>query len=357
MSNNLLSKMRKHLYLFFLILIFFSNNIFCSEKNIDKNLKINIPENHNYYEITFKDLASNISSFNLNDKIFDALGMSSESKFLVISNNKNSINFFKDLTNDKGLNKLNKKYLEPIMQIGNDQRFIKIITQEIKKIYPNENLNNISEEKILLLIEQLFENSIFVKKINKLYQPIIDKFEKEYSLQNYTIIFLGDKKIKNIDQIKKRNINELTKIVKNSLADIYFKTKDPTLKSLSDYKFIVNMNEKGDLFLYSDDVLKNQFYNKKYYQELYVTTFNDRLFFSISICVDNCNKTTELANILKPSNIYLSIKQNLDINSKNNINPKNKASISSQLIKLNELFKSGVLTKDEFEKAKKRILE
>ena len=34
-----------------------------------------------------------------------------------------------------------------------------------------------------------------------------------------------------------------------------------------------------------------------------------------------------------------------------------KNELSDELLKLNELFQSGILTKEEFEKAKKRILE
>ena len=39
-----------------------------------------------------------------------------------------------------------------------------------------------------------------------------------------------------------------------------------------------------------------------------------------------------------------------------NISSENSSSIVENLNKLNELYKSGVLTKDEFEKAKKKIL-
>ena len=49
----------------------------------------------------------------------------------------------------------------------------------------------------------------------------------------------------------------------------------------------------------------------------------------------------------------------MDSNKKNKINletTSNKENIVDQLKKLNDLYKSGVLTKEEFEKAKKKIL-
>ena len=51
---------------------------------------------------------------------------------------------------------------------------------------------------------------------------------------------------------------------------------------------------------------------------------------------------------------------NLDVSKKedddSNLNLE-KNNISDELVQLNELFKSGVLTKEEFEKAKKKLIE
>ena len=52
-------------------------------------------------------------------------------------------------------------------------------------------------------------------------------------------------------------------------------------------------------------------------------------------------------------------KSNLEIEKDDNVDnfPNNTESLSEELDKLNELLKSGALTQEEFEKAKKKILD
>ena len=46
-----------------------------------------------------------------------------------------------------------------------------------------------------------------------------------------------------------------------------------------------------------------------------------------------------------------------DVNDENENNLENNTALSSEIEKLNELFKSGALNKEEFEKAKAKLLE
>ena len=57
----------------------------------------------------------------------------------------------------------------------------------------------------------------------------------------------------------------------------------------------------------------------------------------------------DFAKTIGPSNLYKGLKIKTQINS-------NIYDIASQLEQLNKLYKSGVLTKDEFIKAKKKLL-
>ncbi len=69
---------------------------------------------------------------------------------------------------------------------------------------------------------------------------------------------------------------------------------------------------------------------------------------ALSICVEKCNGSTDFLNIIKPSNLY--VESNL------NIDATDSGDLTEQLKGLNELYKSGALTKEEFEKAKKKLL-
>ena len=66
------------------------------------------------------------------------------------------------------------------------------------------------------------------------------------------------------------------------------------------------------------------------------------------LCFVDCNNYKNFKKIVKPiSSLGKSVNKDNSIKNNNFIN---------QLKQLNDLYKSGVLTKEEFEKAKKRIL-
>ena len=100
--------------------------------------------------------------------------------------------------------------------------------------------------------------------------------------------------------------------------------------------------------MYSDDSLQSPYLSSQFYQEIFLTTHNDKLFIAISICVEKCNGSTDFLNIIKPSNLYVESIPNIDATGSNDL--------IKQLKTLNELYESGALTKEEFTKAKKKLL-
>ena len=64
----------------------------------------------------------------------------------------------------------------------------------------------------------------------------------------------------------------------------------------------ISKNHNGNLYLYSDDSLQSPYLSSQFYQEIFLTTHNDKLFIAISICVEKCNGSTDFLNIIKPSN-------------------------------------------------------
>ena len=79
--------------------------------------------------------------------------------------------------------------------------------------------------------------------------------------------------------------------------------------------------------------------------------FDSKTYAFISACYVDCSKfNSKFNNMIKP--VFSTIKKTVKtktINSSNN-------DLIEQLEQLNSLFKSGVLTKEEFAKAKKKIL-
>ena len=89
-------------------------------------------------------------------------------------------------------------------------------------------------------------------------------------------------------------------------------------------------------------------YSAKYY----LTLKNDKIFGIFQECIFNCsNFEKKFKKMINPI-----INGDKEIKKKNIKTNSNSSNIVDQLNSLNELYKSGVLTKEEFEKAKKKIL-
>ena len=85
-----------------------------------------------------------------------------------------------------------------------------------------------------------------------------------------------------------------------------------------------------------------------YMRSMMIILKNNSLYLIYRLCFVDCINYNNFKKMVKPiSSAGKSINQDNVIKNNNFIN---------QLKQLNELYKSGVLTKEEFEKAKKRIL-
>ena len=85
---------------------------------------------------------------------------------------------------------------------------------------------------------------------------------------------------------------------------------------------------------------------------LFLTEHNDKAIMLISACYVNCSKFNAKFDKMKKNSFSNTKINKVKINNRNDIN----SNIVEQLDQLNSLYKSGVLTKEEFEKAKKKIL-
>jgi hypothetical protein len=325
-----------------------SANVEAKTKIISNGLSINIPNKYKYFELTFRQLVSRFPEIVSDEQIYEDLGIGMGAKLIVIANNRKTIKFFDDATSVTGLEKLNKKHLQPIMKKFSDPKFLKAIMRDIQKMAPNEDLESMTEEEIMELMGELYENPKMIKKYERLLKPYIKKFNTEYDLDKYTILLIGDKKAELVDEIKDQDIGDLNQVVREGLIEIYEESNDPSLKYLKDWQFKIEKNHNQNLYLYSNDSLQSPYLSSRFYQEIFLTSHEDQILLAISICVKKCNGSTDFLNIIEPTNLYVKSSFNNEAIDSSNI--------SEQLKTLSELYKSGALTKEEFTKAKKKLL-
>ena len=180
-----------------------SGNVFAKSKNIGNGLSINIPNNYKYFEITVKQLVSRFPDIELNE-LDEDFGVGLGTKLIVIANNKKTIKFFDDVTSVTGLEKLNRKHLQPLMQKFQDPKFLEKMMKIIQKEEPNVDFEHITEEEMIQLMEKISDNPKMIKTFERLFKPYFKKFNAEYDPDKYTILLIGDKKAKFIDEIRNK---------------------------------------------------------------------------------------------------------------------------------------------------------
>ena len=159
------------------------------------------------------------------------------------------------------------------------------------------------------------------------------------------------------DSSQVSNATQSTKEIRKTLT--YLGGNNKTILINEDMTIILNefkiaKNEYGNLFLKSNgkmiwvmgamklDIMLN----------LFVTENSDKAYLFMSACYVNCSKfNSKFDKMIKPINSTNTKVQ------KTTINTSDDGSLTEQLQVLTELYKSGTLSKEEFEKAKKKILD
>ena len=170
----------------------------------------------------------------------------------------------------------------------------------------------------------------------------------------------GDEVSDMITELQNMNNSELeqsTKEIRKTLTYLGGNNKsivinDDMTINLNEFK--IAKNEYGNLFLKSNgkmiwvmgamklDIMLN----------LFVTENSDKAYLFMSACYVNCSKfNSKFDKMIKPINSTNTKVQ------KTTINTSDDGSLTEQLQVLTELYKSGTLSKEEFEKAKKKILD
>jgi len=329
---------------------------FAEKKNIGNGLTINIPNGYHYFELTLKQIVTRFPSIDITDFTNSDFGIGENAKLVILANNKKTIKLVENISSVSGLARLTEDYWEPFLGLKEDPEFMKIIESYAKKKFPKIDLDNPSDEEWQIIFATVFGDKRFLKKIDKYFRPFIDKFNSEYEFDKATIILFGDKKIKFMDELKKISVIEARNLAKEGIkAMIKESPRDPIAKAFKNYKYKIGKNSKGNLYIFSNDIDYGK--NIPIYKDMlkYIkssdiiyTTENEKLIIISSQCYKKCN-STDFLEIIEPTNLYKEFVTKAQTTG-------NTSDIVSQLEQLNGLYKSGVLTKDEFDKAKTKIL-
>ena len=277
-------------------------NSFAKTINIEDKILLNVPENFNYIKLNTDEVADYYKEF------FSSLG--EDTAFYYIGTD-DSIEFANAIVNDQ------EKLLEPIMKkmekknFSTEKSMINFASKEIKKLMKKSKYQGViwvlvSEENLEDADYDLFETVESLKNMN---QADMNKAALEYK-----------KEIKdelNLDgfEVLDMKISKF-KIEKNKINSPAF-----------DLKIAANM------------------FNINWDMEVYGYLKNNKPIIVGSECIGKCKGVSGIKNMI----VYSDIKST-------NTSTESPSNIVDNLNKLNDLYKSGVLTKEEFEKAKKKLL-
>ena len=313
----------KNIINIFLLLIVITANSNAKITTIDDQFKLDLPLKHTYLNLEGIDSVNELFDY---DSI-----KSSGFKAYIVGNEK--------------LMELLQTYIE-----GGDITKNYHIKNFIKKAERKASNTNLSEKNFY---------NWGIKEMKKTL--------KKMDISGFTFV-LYNKDISSFDfsdldeYFKDIDINELTSLTKQELKD-FEKELKPYLKDIlpvGPYSIKINsfkLSRSNNDHIYLSATAKisyaiNDFASLKGDGIIYITVKDNSFYIFYEECLINCKTLKKrFQKLIKPVVIQSSIKNSQLIGKEIN-----KDNIASQLEQLNKLYKSGVLTKEEFEKAKKKIL-
>tara|TARA_B100000787_G_C16148327_1_gene275354 strand:+ start:49 stop:1101 length:1053 start_codon:yes stop_codon:yes gene_type:complete len=349
--------MKKILGIVVLSLLLISNIAGAKTKDIGNGLKINIPKKYKHFEIDLKKIMSAfpiikemIDENEIDKDEFESFGIGPKAKLLVLADNQKPITILKKLFTKGGLEKLGKD-IKPLLN--------KYVEKYCRK-NDCEKLSKLSEEE---------QAEILIKIYEPMWPELI--FNK-WKLNKYTLILIGeslsDDYIEEIESgyedYQEKSEEELTELLEEFIDEFKEEIKEeikenenasklaiPALNSFDLIKLKVGRSYKNELYIYGIITWNIPDYEIDGKSEFIFTIIDKKIFATVSTCYRNCFDTNNFfSEILEPTNLLKNIEK------KGIIEIDDSDGLTKQLKDLNELYKSGVLTKEEFKKAKKKIL-
>ena len=314
---------------FFSFILLFSfallSSSFAKLLNIENKIQIEVPTSHKFIEYDNDEVKNSIEEI-----VQDYEGMEID---LYLVGPKKYVDLEKAILD--GEDPMDNKFVREIVKklerknFRNEDKAAKWMIAESKKIMRREKIDFITY--VLVLNKAL---SDLLVEGNELDDIIIEL----QSMNNSEI------------QNKTKEIKNMISSLEEANNKSYF--FGPTRIDYN--KFKIGKNEYGNLFLKGPSNISfalNDMITIDAKLNVFFGAHNNRTYLMISSCFVECSKfNTKFNKMITP---VFSTKLQIADDIKKTVDDNN---IVDQLNSLNELYKSGVLTKEEFEKAKKKIL-
>jgi hypothetical protein len=248
---------------------------------------------------------------------------------------------------------IDKKLLEIVNRLDNGESF-----QDIKIL---NNLMKILSKQTQNCIEM--DNGLCQSSMKRFWSKLKSTLKNNNSgtIFNYMEVKDSENYLNNldlavsVDEIREMTNSELKILTKEAKDQFTFGNKNYLMVNddlgIKIKKFLISKNSKGSVFatLQGDAsyVSSGMQFNAKL--AFYISEKNNKLFTLDGMCIVNCSNFFNTFNQIVNKSFNTSSSLNITSSS-------NSDDFINQLNKLNDLYKSGVLTKEEFEKAKKKIL-
>tara|TARA_Y100000996_G_scaffold407336_1_gene384824 strand:- start:10 stop:966 length:957 start_codon:yes stop_codon:yes gene_type:complete len=316
----------KKIIIIIFFFIYFTSHSAAKILNLNENITLDVPNSHNYFKFEEDEISSAFYG-GMND-FLEVLGdLDIEIDLYLVGPNK-IIQIVEQVLQGKKLEDLDfvKKLIKKAEKknFSSEKSQMKWAVKEIRSLLKKEKIN--------------FFTYVMVSKTD--FNQIDDGELKEI--------------INTHDQMSQNELKNYTKQYRKQMTSLSRDNKSIPINEDSTIvlnKFEIAKNTNGQLFLNLNakfdwmNVVKIPFH-------IYISRTNGYMFAVITECWVNCQKQTQRFNdMIKP------LISNVSINSETINKSKQKdKNFVDQLQKLNDLYKSGALTKEEFEKAKKKIL-
>jgi len=316
----------KKIIIIIFFFIYFTSHSAAKILNLNENITLDVPNSHNYFKFEEDEISSAFYG-GMND-FLEVLGdLDIEIDLYLVGPNK-IIQIVEQVLQGKKLEDLDfvKKLIKKAEKknFSSEKSQMKWAVKEIRSLLKKEKIN--------------FFTYVMVSKTD--FNQIDDGELKEI--------------INTHDQMSQNELKNSTKQYRKQMTSLSRDNKSIPINEDSTIvlnKFEIAKNTNGQLFLNLNakfdwmNVVKIPFH-------IYISRTNGYMFAVITECWVNCQKQTQRFNdMIKP------LISNVSINSETINKSKQKdKNFVDQLQKLNDLYKSGALTKEEFEKAKKKIL-
>ena len=222
-----------------------------------------------------------------------------------------------------------------------DIRVLKPILRKLEKLENSTNLENSYKSLI-----KFFERILKKQSLDLVFEYI----EIENAIETFNSWNLDF----DYDEIKSMNNSELAEISTELEEEIISNFSESSmLFNISNFKIAKNINQEIFIKIYGDMkfIILDGLDPIKINYNLYLTEYNNNIIHFAGVCMVNCSKLKSTFNNIINESFNDKIRSS-------NLNERSlvETDIVNKIKQLNELYKSGALTKEEFTKAKKKLL-